>query len=160
LSDVSLDSITIDAGGQTLVVPLDPSMSSLTDARVRLVEMDKQSVLGLNRSPVTLKEYRPPKGFPAIIFAAALGTYLLYSRRQNMEPGSLPYELVLKHVPRFNDFALKVRDLVIWPMLGIHLFEASIMSSTLKKYSVPLFSRVWWLWTISCFIEGINSFQR
>jgi hypothetical protein len=157
---VKLDRLTIAAGGQTFVVPLDPPMSSLKDARERLVDMDKQSVAGLNRSPVTLKEYRPPKGFPAVLFAACLGTYLLHSRRENMLPGSLPYELILKHVPRFTEFALKTRDFVIWPMLGIHIFETSIMTSTLKKHSVPLFSRLWWMWTLSCFVEGIDSFRR
>lgn len=160
MKDVSLEKLTIDAGGQTLVIPLDPPMGSLRDARERLVDMDKQSVVGLNRSRVTLKEYRPPKGFPVLVFAACLGTYILHSRKENLLPGSLLYESVLKHFPRFAEFAYNTRDYVIWPMIAIHVTEASIMTGTLKKHSVPLFSRLWWLWTVSCFIEGMNSFQR
>ena len=135
-------------------------MGSFIDARVRLVEMDKQAVAGLNRSRITLKEYRAPTGFPAVVFAVCLGTYILLSRKANMLPGSLLYDNILKYVPSFAHFSYTLRDYVIWPMLAIHITEAYIMTNTLKKHSVPLFSRLWWLWTTSCFIEGFNAFQR
>ncbi|KIW06453.1 uncharacterized protein PV09_02897 [Verruconis gallopava] len=160
LQDVALDKLTIVTGGKTIIIPLDPPMQGLKDARERLVEMDKQALAGLNRSPITLKEYKFPKGFPVLVFVACLGTYLLYSRERNMLPGSWLHDMVLKHIPSFTSFALKMRNYIIWPMLVIHITEASIMMNTLKKYSVPLFSRIWWLWTVSCFIEGYDSFRR
>lgn len=160
IKDITLDKLTVNAGGESLVIPLDPPMNSFSDARVRLVEMDKQAIAGLGRSRITLKEYRPPKGFFTIVFAVCFGTYVLLSRKENMLPGSLLYESVLKYFPRFAEFSYGVRDYVIWPMLAIHITEAWIMSGTLKKHSVPLFSRLWWMWIVSCFIEGFNSFQR
>ena len=160
LKDITLDKLTIGAGGKTFVVPLDPPMSSLSEARVRLVEMDKQSIAGMERSPVTLKEYRAPQGFAAVIFAACLGTYILMFSKSNMIPGSLMYDNVLKYFPRFALFAYDMRDIIIWPMLAIHVTELYIMTGALKKRSVPLFSRLWWMWTVSAFIEGYNSFQR
>jgi hypothetical protein len=135
-------------------------MSGFRDARERLVDMDKKTVIGLNRSRITLKEYRPPKGFPAVVFAVCLSTYILLSRKENTLPGSLLYDNVLKYIPRFAEFSHNTRDYVIWPMLVIHITEASIMTNTLKKHSVPLFSRLWWMWTVSSFVEGFDSFRR
>lgn len=160
LKDISLEKLTVAAGGQTLVIPLDPPMSNLSEARVKLVDMDKQSVAGLNRSPVTLKEYRAPKGFPIVVFVACLGTYILLSSKANLLPGSLMYDNILGYLPRFAEFVYNVRDYVIWPMLAIHITEAYLMSGTLRKHSVPLFSRLWCLWMASCFIEGFDSFKR
>lgn len=160
IKDISLEKLILAAGGKSLAIPLDPPMGSFIDARVRLVEMDKQAVAGLNRSRITLKEYRAPTGFPAVVFAVCLGTYILLSRKANMLPGSLLYDNILKYVPSFAHFSYTLRDYVIWPMLAIHITEAYIMTNTLKKHSVPLFSRLWWLWTTSCFIEGFNAFQR
>jgi hypothetical protein len=152
--------MTVSVSGRALIVPLNPPMGSYREARERLVEMDRDSIKGLQRSSITIKEYRAPKGFHAVGFAVCAGTFLLLSRRDNALPGSLPYELLFKHIPQFAAFVARVRDLVLWPMIAIHLFEAYLMTKRLEKHSVPLFSTLWWMWVVSCFIEGVGSFQR
>lgn len=158
--DISLDKLQVATGSQSYVIALDPPMKSLSDARGRLVELDKKAVSGLNRSSITLKEYRAPKGIFIGVFAVCLGTYILLSRKENMLPGSLLYESVLKYFPRFAEFTYNVRDYVLYPMIAIHLAEAYLMANTLKKHSVPLFSQLWLTWMASVFIEGFNAFQR
>jgi hypothetical protein len=158
--DISLGKLEVAAGSRNHVIALDPPMKSLSEARVRLVELDKKAVVGLDRSPITLKEYQAPKGIFVVVFAVCLGTYILLSRKGNMLPGSLLYESVLKYFPRFAEFAYNVRDYVICPMILIHLAEAYCMTNTLRKHSVPLFSRLWLTWMASVFIEGFNAFQR
>jgi hypothetical protein len=156
MHDISLDDLTISASGQKFVIPLDPPMKSFSEARVRVVEMDQESLQALHRDSVTIKEYLPPKGFDAIVFTLCLATYILLSREANVGPRSLLSE----YIPKFAAFVLKIRLLVLYPMIAIHLGEAVIMARKLEKHSVPLFSTLWWTWLVSTFIEGIGNFKR
>ncbi|KAF2432048.1 hypothetical protein EJ08DRAFT_631244 [Tothia fuscella] len=161
VKDVSLDKLIINAGGSTHDIPLKPPMSSWREARERFVEMDQESIAGLDRSKITIGEYRAPRSiYHVVIFGLCLGTYLLLSREANVLPGSVLYELVFKHFPAFAEFVLRVRLWVLIPMVVIHLGEAYVMNGRLELHSVPLFSRIWWLWMVSSFIEGVGSFQR
>jgi hypothetical protein len=161
LKDVDLTKMTIVAGGRPYNVPFTPPLQSYQEVRERVVQMDQESIEGLGRSPVTIKEYLPPKK-PAhvIIFAACLLTFLMYSRKEILLPGSAPYEAIFKHVPQFAEFAAKIRPYVLYPMLAIHTTEAFLMAMRLEKHSVPLFSRLWLTWVVSNFIEGFGAFQR
>jgi hypothetical protein len=135
-------------------------MASLSDSRTRLIQMDVSALNALNRSPITLKTYRAPRGFHAVVFVTCGLTYVLLSSASNTQPGSLIYDLGLRHVPPFAAFVAKVRLLVLIPMIVLHLVEAWYMTERLRKHSVVLGSRLWWTWVLSSFIEGLGSFQR
>jgi len=161
LMDIDLTKMTIIAGGQLYNIPFSPPMSSFKETRERLIKMDQESLTGLGRSPITIKEYRPPKSFLHIItFIACFLTFITLSRKENMLPGSIPYEAVFKHVPKFTSFVISIRLLVLYPMLVIHVTEVFFMTRKLEKHSVPLLSTLWWAWVISNFIEGVGAFQR
>jgi hypothetical protein len=160
MEDISLDTITLSAGSRTFFIPLDPPLKSFSEARERVVKMDQDCIEALGRDSITIKEYRAPRGFHAVIFATCFGTYILLSRQSNVLPGSLLYESTFKFIPQFAAFVLKVRLLVLYPMIALHAFEAFLMSRKLERHSVPLFSKLWWAWCISSFIEGVGSFQR
>jgi len=154
---MDLNSLHIRCGGALYTIPLDPPLSSLKEARERVVQMDREAIAGLGRSAV--KEYRSPKGFHAVVFGLCLFTYVVFSRRGNVLPGSLVYDYLLKHVPGSSYFA-GIQPAVLWLMVGIHAAEAVVMARRLGRHSVPLLSRLWWMWVGSCFIEGYGSFQR
>ncbi|KAF2089892.1 integral membrane protein-like protein [Saccharata proteae CBS 121410] len=160
LADMSLASMQVEAGGKQYNIPLEPSMDSWRDARERMVKMDQDALAGLGRSDITIREYRVPKGFHAVVFTVCLLTYVLVSRRQNALPGSFIYDNVLRHVPALASFTAKVQPTVLALMVGIHLFEASVMARRLAKHNVPLLGGLWWAWTGSCFIEGFGALQR
>jgi hypothetical protein len=161
ITDVSLDKLVLLASGSSHTIALDPPMKSYREARERLVEMDHETIAGLQRSKITVKEYRPPGNlYQIVIFGLCLGTYLLLVRASTVLPGSVPYKVLFKHIPAFAAFVLRVRLWVLIPMIAIHLGEVYIMLGRLEKHSVPLFSRLWWSWVGSCFIEGVGSFQR
>lgn len=161
LKDVDLTKMTIVAGGRPYNVPFTPPLSTYQEVRERVVQMDQESIKGLNRSPVTIKEYLPPKKpVHVITLVASFLTLLMYSRQENLFPGSAPYEAIFKHVPQFAEFAAKIRPYVLSLMLAIHGSEAILMTIRLEKHSVPLFSRLWWAWVVSNFIEGVGAFQR
>jgi hypothetical protein len=146
----------VEASGETHIIPLSPPMKSFREARERLVQMDSDTIAGLKRSKITIKEYRAPRGIHAAIFGACLFAYALLARPNNYLPGSLLHS----YLPAFAEFVDRVRDWVLWPMIALHLGESYVMRGRLEKHSVALFSRVWWLWVISSFIEGAGSFQR
>lgn len=153
VEDITLDKLVLSAGGRTISIPLDPPLKSFSEARERVVKMDQDCIEALGRDSITIKEYRAPKGFEAIVFATCFSTYILLSRPEHVS-------FVFQMVPEFAAFVLKIRLLVLFPMIAIHVFEASLMIRKLQRHSVPFFSKLWWAWTASCFVEGVGSFRR
>lgn len=136
-------------------------MNAWSEARARFADLDAQALEGLGRSDITVKKYRKPTGFMAVVFAAVLLTYIAFSRRSNFQPGSSLYNMLLGHVKGFARFCYRVQPLVLYPTLVIHLAESIHMhQSRLRKYNVPMFSRLWWTWIGSTMIEGVGAFIR
>ena len=123
--------------------------------------MDAEATAALQKSSITVKRYKEPKGLMAIIMWAACVTFVVFSRRAHFIPGSYFYDLVLGHVPSFAVFCWNIQPLVFFPMVVIHTAEAVQMQrSRLEKHTVRLFSSVWWKWMFSAFTEGYTSFRR
>ena len=163
LVDISLDSLTILSSNRTPhLIPIKPAMTSYSEARPRVVAMDGEAVAGLGASDITVKRYKPPYGFMTVVMVACLLTHISFCRRANFEPGSVFYDtLLLKHVPRFADFCWTIQPLLFLPNYLLHGTEAAWMvKSRLEKHTVRMFSRVWWMWVLSCFAEGYGSFVR
>jgi hypothetical protein len=161
LTDVALDQLTISNGTATWRISLEPPMRSMRDARERLIQMDNNALKALNRSDITVKEYRGPRGFHLFIFVACLTGYTAFLRKQHFAPGSLLYGTFHQYIPAVIDTLRESYPLGLVLMVGIHLVEAAGMIRTrLTKHSVPLFSRLWWTWVVSTFIEGFGAFQR
>lgn len=160
LTDISLGSMSIEAGGRKFTIPLEPPMQSWREARERLVQMDKNCLDGLGRSDITVKQYTRPRGAHAVIFVVCALTYVLVSRWANALPGSFIYDHVLSYSPGFAGFVAQVQPAVLALMIGIHVVEASIMARRLQRHNVAQLSGLWWQWVASCFIEGFGALQR
>jgi Protein of unknown function (DUF2470) len=160
LADVHLDRLVIRCGRQSHTVPLTPPMKAWSEARRRFVDLDHEAIRGLDRSPYTVKRYLPPRGAHAVVFAVCLTTFCMLSRPQHVMPGSIAYEVLLKHVPGLAGLVQQLRLVILGLMIVIHSAEVYVMTAKLKKHSVPLFGGAWWLWVASNFIEGLGSFQR
>ena len=162
LVDISFDDLTIlSSNGTPHTIPIKPAMTSWSEARPRVVAMDGEAVAGLGASNITVKNYKPPHGFMAVVFVACALSYISFCRRANFEPGSIFYDVLLKNAPSFARFCWKVQPLVFGFMVVVHSGEAVWMAkSRLEKHTVRMFSKVWWMWVLSCFVEGIGSFVR
>ncbi len=161
LADITFDSLTILASnGKPHTIPIKPPMTSWSEARPRVVAMDAEAVAGLNRSNITVKKFRGPKGVMGVVFVAAAVTFVVFSKRSNLEPGALVYDTVMRHVPNFNKFCHTIQPLVLYPMIALHSWEAYNMDQTrLEKHSIPRFSKLWWKWIFMTFIGGIGLFK-
>ena len=161
LADITLDSLTILASnGTPHTIPIQPAMTSWSEARPRVVAMDAEAVAGLNRSNITVKKFRGPKGFMGVVFVAAAVTFVVFSKKSNFEPGSILYDNVMKHVPNFNKFCHTIQPMLLYPMIALHSYEAYHMDQTrLEKHSIPRFSKLWWKWIFMTFIGGVGLFK-
>ena len=163
LADISFHDLTIlSSNGTPHAIPIKPAMTSWSEARPRVVAMDAEAVDGLGASNITVREYRLPHGFfMTVVFVACALTHVAYWRRANFEPGSILYDTLLKTVPSFAGFCRLIQPLLFVFMMGLHGGEAVWMArSRLEKHTVRMFSRVWWMWVLSCYVEGFGSFIR
>jgi hypothetical protein len=146
---------------RTYNIPIEPPMSALSEARVRLVAMDTSSREALSRSPVTIKSYVPPtKPVHLFVFAVCATTYAFLSDESYVLPGGWAYEAFFKWIPGLPEFVAVARLPILVLMILIHLTEVWFMSIQCRKHSVAVGSLVWWLWIGSNFIEGFGAFQR
>lgn len=161
LTDITFSSMTILSSNGQCTVPIDPPLTSWSQARERVVAMDAEATAGLGRSNITVKKYKRPRGVMAVVFVAAACTFVVFAKRSNFEAGSFLYDNVLKYAPGFAKWCYKIQPLVIYPMATIHGWEAYHMQkSRLEKHNVPFMSKLWWKWVLSTFVEGVGAFMR
>ncbi|KAJ4358984.1 hypothetical protein N0V95_002600 [Ascochyta clinopodiicola] len=162
MTDIDLTSMSFSCGGQTSTIAIDPPMTSLREARERVVQMDKDALRILGRSDITVSRYIPPYVHLGHLFnfSQCLLVYLLLPRGANFRPGSLLYDNLLFMAPAFARFVLQVRWIVLPIMLAIHVYETTIMATKVRRHGLSPADAVWWLWVGSSFVEGITSFWR
>ncbi|KAL8945920.1 MAG: hypothetical protein Q9222_007609 [Ikaeria aurantiellina] len=162
LEDVTLDSLSITTGGsKSHLVPIQPAMSSWTEARTRFAALDGEAVQGLGKSDITIKEYTRPRGFSAVVFVAASINFVAFSTRSNFQPGSLLYDGLLKYAKGFAGFCSMIQPALITFMVVVHAVEVVHMArGRLTKHSVPTSSKLWWKWMLDIAIEGVFGYMR
>ncbi|KAM0494399.1 hypothetical protein ACHAPB_008072 [Verticillium nonalfalfae] len=164
LKDISLDAMTIAAGGlggREFVIPFSPPLASLADARSRVIAMDADARKALGIRDVYVTAYEPPRGFDIVVFAAVAVYFLSYTTLAFVMPGT-PFWRVLQAVfpggPRSYRWLVKA---IFWPVLGIHLGEVWWMHrSRLVPHGVDAGSLLWWQWIGTTFFEGACAFMR
>lgn len=161
LENVTFDSLSISSStGKVQLVPIQPAMTTWSEARTRFAEIDAQAVAGLGRSSITVKRYERPRGFMAVVFVACCLTYIVFPQRSNFQAGSLLYDIMLYRVDKFAKFCYYVQPFIMSLSL-LHVTEAIWMArGRLRKHSVPTFSRLWWQWFLSNAVEGVGAFIR
>ncbi|KAF2036242.1 hypothetical protein EK21DRAFT_83944 [Setomelanomma holmii] len=162
--DISLDQMEFDCNGQQHTVTFDPPMKSLSEARERVVQLDKEALKKLGRSDITIDRYIPPatKLGHLFNFSQCLFSYLFLPSASNWQPGSLLYDNLLYHVPNFAAFVAQIGWWVVVAfMIPIHFIEAGIIGRRLRKqHGLTPLDGVWWAWTASCFVEGFTAMWR
>ncbi|KAF2708237.1 integral membrane protein-like protein [Pleomassaria siparia CBS 279.74] len=162
MTDINLNNIKISYGGKQAVIPFDPPMKSLREARERLVQMDKDSLQTLGRSDISITKFVQPYAIPAHMmnFTTWLITYTAFSRRSNFMAGSLLYDTLLSRTPGFATFCLTIQPLLLVIIMGAHSVECVLMARKLAKHGLTPFEAVWWLWVGTTFVEGFTASLR
>lgn len=162
LTSITFDSLIINSSPKSAhTIPISPLMTSWSEARPRVVVMDAEATAALGKSSITVKRYKKPRGFMTVVFVAVAITFLLFCRRAHFRPGSVVYDVVMRHAPGFADFCWRIQPLLFYTMVVWHGAEVAHMyRSRLEKHTVRMFSGVWWAWVVSAFVEGFGSFWR
>ena len=144
------------------VIPFDPPLASLADARHRFVEMDKQAMKALAQKPQTVTRYIPPNTpFQITVLASVFLGLAAFSRPENFLPGSWLTATILRFTPSFARLCYQYQPVGLGLIIAIHLVEAQLLASRkLAYHSVPTGSRLWLLWVVSAFCEGAGAFVR
>ncbi|KAK3633839.1 hypothetical protein LTR56_015630 [Elasticomyces elasticus] len=158
MTDITLSNMAFECGGKTYNIPLKPPMDSYRDARERAVQMDKESLQGLGRSDITITEFLPAKGAFAVMFAIICATFVGYSQRWWFGKEQI-VELVLGSA--FARFSFTIQPYLITFLLVVHTSEMLYMALyKLPSHSVNPRSLLFWKWTATTFIEGVQAFGR
>ena len=162
IEDVTFSYMILRTAASTRhLVPLDPPLRDWSEARPRLIKMDQDALEGLGRSDIVLDRYIAPRGFHAVVFVACVLTYAAFVRRAHFEPGSWLHDALLYDYPGFARFCRTIQPFLFPAMAAQHLSEAIWFARTrLHKYNVERFTRLWWVWMISIFIEGVGAMIR
>lgn len=163
LTAMTLSSMNItDRNGASHVVPITPPLNTWADARPRLADMDALARKHLGLSDVTLDTYQPPRpGLEVSVFAAVLFYFFCYATLPVVVPGSSIYSIIDSFWPRGVTAYRWLVKTIFWPVIAIHASEVILLDiKRLQPYGVERFSRLWWIWETSCFIEGFGTFKR
>lgn len=162
MEDVTFADLTVaTSASRRYTIPIKPPMTDWSEARPRVVAMDHEATAALNLSPITVKSYSKPTGIMLGILIAVTTAFIVFSSRANFEPGSFLYDSILHYVPTFARFCWQVQPLVLWPAVIIHGLETIWMAySQLAKHSVPVGSQLWYIWIVSCLVEGRGTVVR
>jgi len=163
ITDITFDYLTFRlSGGGTSTIPLYPPMTSWSEARIRTVEMDRDSRAALDISHTKITEYEPPSSpLHIAIFVSCVFTFVMFATNQWITPGTWFYDTALPWFPGGPKVFLGLVRTIALPVVGIHALEAYMLDQKkLRKYGVERGSGLWWKWIGSCFIEGFACFQR
>ncbi|KAI1863350.1 uncharacterized protein JN550_009670 [Neoarthrinium moseri] len=159
--DMSLDAMTIKSASGTHTVTISPPLPNYGASRVKLVEMAQTALSKLGLSDIKIDQYAPPAGFDCVVFFGITLYFVCAATLSLVQPGTVIWDLLDSFFP-FG--ALGYRWLVkaiFVPVLVIHITESWWMANTrLIKHRVATGSKLWWLWTVSPFFEGLMAFRR
>ena len=174
LTDIELDHMIISTSQSFTVsnrnvarnyVPITPPMSSFSEARERMVAMNNESLNGLGLSDIKVTTYRFPRGYHWVVFFAVTISFISFSRPEFTSPehGGFLYDFwsMNGYAPGLAALGHTLQPYTFVLMLVIHTTEAAYLArSRLRKHGVKAGSPLWYVWTISCFLEGFGAFQR
>lgn len=169
LVDMAKDQLVIKtpaSGETTHVVAVDPPMASLSDARVRFIDMSRDALAKLGLSDIQLDRYAPPTGFDCVVFFGVAFYFFCAATVSLVDrgAGTLIWDALDAAIPPslggVAGYVWLVKAIFV-PVVAIHVTEAWWMAKTrLERHRVAAFSGVWCLWVASVFFEGIPAFRR
>ncbi|USW48052.1 Putative hem oxygenase HugZ-like superfamily [Septoria linicola] len=158
ITDVSLNELTLSCHENIVKIPFQPPMASYREARERVVDLDKTCRKALGHSDVTVKHFLAPSGLYTIPFLVIIATMVGYSQRSWFAQGAT-VERVLGS--SFARFSWTIQPYLALGLLIIHGGECLFFAHTkLPRHSVNIRSSIYWLWTMSTFVEGQFAYKR
>ncbi|XDG03145.1 hypothetical protein ABKA04_002760 [Annulohypoxylon sp. FPYF3050] len=161
ITDMSLTTMTIKSASGTHTVAITPPLKTAADARVVLVDMSAQAKSKLGLSFIKVREWHPPSGLGLLTFAGVALYFVCAATYPLVQPPTTAWGLLDEFWPGgAAAYKWLVRAIFI-PVMLIHVGEAWWMArSRLRRHGVEVGSKVWFLWTLGTFVEGLPAMKR
>ncbi|KEF54180.1 uncharacterized protein A1O9_09975 [Exophiala aquamarina CBS 119918] len=166
MEDITNEHMILKSSFGRHVVPLDPPMESLMQARERLVAMHQDCLDELDLSDIVVDGYK----LPTSVFQWALAGLVIlittsFPFRESLQPesGSVIYKIwsLDGRVPGLAQLSYILAPAVLWFIGLVHCGETLYLARTrLRKHWVETFSGIWWLWVGECMLVGFGAIQR
>ncbi|EXJ88099.1 hypothetical protein A1O1_05027 [Capronia coronata CBS 617.96] len=166
LVDITLEHMIITSAYGRHIIPLDPPMKSLLEARERLVTMHTACLASLDLSDVVVDRYVPPQRlWQWFVCGVCLLIFATFPFRDQLRPesGSLIARAwsVNGTAPALARLCYAVQPGVLGFMVIVHVLEAVWFARTkLRRHWVEAGSAVWWAWIGDCLLEGVGCLKR
>ncbi|KZV87761.1 hypothetical protein EXIGLDRAFT_723373 [Exidia glandulosa HHB12029] len=171
LDDITVDGITLSysSPSKTVVLPFEPPLDSLADARPRLVAMSHASSAAVGQALTRVTVYTPPNLMGALnIIGVLFGVVTFALADAMLAPNSPITRFILLGQTGVAGFMREWKGTFLLGIAAIHVTEAGLMwrkafrhcprrINALKYEGLGL---VGWKWVLSAFAEGATSFQR
>jgi hypothetical protein len=164
--DITPEHMIITSAYGRHVVPLEPPMKSLMEARERLVAMHNTCLTELGLSEVVLEHYvGPDRAWQWCLSALCVLIFVTFPFREQLRPESGSVIAWIWSLggalPGLARLAYSLQPLVLGVMVILHGGEAVwFASSKLPRYWVETGTWVWWCWVLDCLLEGVGCLSR
>lgn len=160
MRDVDLQGMKISAQGKDYSIPFSPPLTSWADVKTRIIEMDTIARENLGISNIYITEFTPPTGFGAVVFGSVVFYFFCAAALPWVVPDTPLWELLEVCFPGGPTWFQWVVKTIFFPVVGIHVVECYFFNQKLHKHGVDPFTKLWFLWQLSCFLEGLTAFKR
>ncbi|ETI20677.1 hypothetical protein G647_07019 [Cladophialophora carrionii CBS 160.54] len=164
--DISTEHMLVESSYGRHVIPFEPPMKSLMEARERLVNMHVLCLEKLDVSDVVVKNYVPPdRVWQWMLSGLCLLILSTFPFRSSLRPesgsviakiwslgGAAPWLARLSHT---------LSPLVLTTVIVLHAGEAVwFINRRLNRHWVETGTAVWWCWVLDCLLEGGGCLTR
>ncbi|KAI1401240.1 hypothetical protein F4819DRAFT_334558 [Hypoxylon fuscum] len=161
ITEMTLDTMTIQSASGSHTVAITPPLGSAADARVRLVEMSQRAQQKLGLSDIQISAFTRPEG-AGIISCLGVSLYFVCAATIALvQPGTAVWDVLDTAFPYGASGYKWLVKAIFVPVLIIHVTEAWWMSKTrLAKHGIEAGSALWLLWVANTFVEGYPAMMR
>ncbi|KAJ9612964.1 hypothetical protein H2200_002905 [Cladophialophora chaetospira] len=166
LLDITTDHIIIESSYGRHVIPFEPPMKSLMEARERLVDMHNLCLRELDLSDVVVKNYvLPDRAWQWLLSGLCLLIYATFPFRESLKPESGSVSSKIWSLGGVAPWLAKLSYTLAPYILGFvvvaHCGETLwLINGRLKRHWVEAGSAVWWFWVADCMTEGGGCLTR
>ncbi|KAK6535649.1 hypothetical protein TWF694_002104 [Orbilia ellipsospora] len=167
ISDIRTTHITIAINDEIKEIPFNPPMNSLSDSRVRLVEMTREAekAVGVDRDQVSIKPvWLPPQTSSelSVFFLLLAAMYIMFFPT-TLLPGGFLRSTILKDYGNIAELMYRQTSWASWLYIVLHIGETGwFISNTLARYrAIPgIDVGVATLWALDVLLNGYPAVAR
>jgi hypothetical protein len=126
-----------------------------------IVKMNSHRRNNVNTSAIAITEYAMPSPLDWFAIGCMLALFGTGVASPWITPGNHIWNLLTQYFPGGAEWVVWIGRTLV-PLLALaHAGEVVMFDQLrMRRYGVRRGSRIWWMWEISCAVEGIRAWKR